>query len=134
MKRIPLIALLTIFSFAAHSQSGRNTTAAEYNYLVKGNYEANLPKHHLVKSSVYYVDGNQAASIWQLYRDGESMQCALVIIYYKDNKPLSYIAIPDVKSPASMWNDYNKRLGSLSKDGKALQVISVALGKFAASE
>lgn len=93
-----------------------------------------MPAHHLVKSSVYVVDGNQAASIWQLYRDGAALQCALVIIYYKDNKPVTYLCIPDVKSPAAMWNDYNKRLGNLLKDGKALQVISLALGKFASAE
>ena len=134
MKGIFFAALFAFCTINAYSQTGRATTQAEYNYLVKGNYEFNMPAHHLVKSSVYVVDGNQAASIWQLYRDGAALQCALVIIYYKDNKPLNYLCIPDTKSPAAMWNDYNKRLGALQKDGKALQVISFALGKFASAE
>jgi len=133
MKKMLLTGLFAICAIAARSQ-GRATTVKEYNYLVAGRYDANLAGHHLVKSSVYVIDQNVAASIWQLYRDGATTTSALVIIYYKNNVPLTYICIPDVKSPANMWADYNRRLGLLKNDGKALQVISYALGKFAATE
>jgi len=133
MRKIFLMGLLAICALAARSQ-GRATTTKEYDYLIAGKYEANMPGHHLVKSSAYDTEGNQAASIWQLYRDGASTSSALVIIYYKNNVPLTYICIPDVKSPANMWADYSKRLGALKNDGNALQVIAVTLGKFAAAE
>jgi len=133
MKKLLLVVLLVACAFASRSQ-GRVTTAKEYNYLVTGNYEANMPGHHLVKSSVYVTDQNLGVSIWQLYRDGASTSCALVIIYYKDNKPLKYIAIPDIKSPATMLADYKKRLNNLQKDGNALTLVSYALGQFAVSE
>jgi len=134
MKKIVLIVTLSFFCYAAKAQ----TTPEEYNYLVYGKLNINLPGHNLKIFSdplfLNFKDATRSTITYELFRNNETKPCAILISYQKQGFPVILLCIPSDNSPVEIVNSYQDKLKAICEHAKGtamFQTIIFSLGVYA---
>lgn len=99
----------------AFSQAIAPTTAEEFNYGVVG-YKLSLQAKLGVKAgySLKEVKGceeeDRKMDFKLMYRDGENVPCAIIVIYTKFRTPPMYYCIPTRDASPELWSKFNRSL------------------------
>ena len=124
------INFLIMFLIAAVSSLNAQiiapTTEAEYSYGSVG-YKIQLQAKLETKEGYYMKDAegceepDRKIEFKVLYRDGETLPCAVIMMYTKVRNPPLYFCIPSANASAELWDKFHKSL-TASTDNPAEQL------------
>lgn len=127
MKNLLLI-VLSIVSFSLLSQ----TTQEEYNYLTKG-YKIQIESGLDMKSGyslqaiTTHSVGPRVTEFLGLYRDGENVPCATLMIYTHQNTGFKrYLCIPSFDADPKIWNQYLMSFNEFNGEARLAVVWGVS--------
>ena len=134
MKKLTLIIILLFCVCFAKAQ----TTPEEYNYLLYGKLNVDLPGHTLKTFSdpvfIDFRDALRSTITYELFRNKETKPCAILISYQKQGYPAKLLCIPSDNSPVEIIKAYQDRLKLLCEQTKGtamFQTIVFSLGIYA---
>ncbi len=125
------LILIAVIGFSFLNSAFSQTTLEEYNYLTKG-YKIQIESGLDMKKGYRFEDLHDNSVISNsekgpikrtmhfkgLYREGENIPCAVLIIYNRlDNKFRDYICIPHWESSKEIWNMCFDKIKGYEKGG-----------------
>lgn len=124
-----------LWSLESIAQPVKPTTEEEYNYGTIGykiQLQTKLPmkQGYSISDLGIYEEPNRMVSFKGLLRDGDSMPCAVIMIYTKDKNPPEYFCLPTSNAPESIWSRYYQSLNVISDNQiEQLKFMSYGLSK-----
>ncbi|MEO5571686.1 MAG: hypothetical protein ABIT08_06540 [Bacteroidia bacterium] len=136
MKKIVIAAIALLFICSiTFAQKIKPTTDEEYNYGAVG-YKIQLQTKLPMKKGYSAVDlgGNEepdrSVVLKGLLRDGETIPCAVIMVYSKMNTPPEYFCMPTPDAPESLWNRFHQSLNVITENPQQqLQFMMLGMGK-----
>jgi hypothetical protein len=132
MKSLILTALAVFYAALATAQSIAPTTEEEYNYGAIG-YKIQLQTRLPVKQGYRIADfgileePGRTIAFKGLMRENESLPCAVIMVYTRDNTPPEYFCMPTLDAPPPLWSRYWQSLEVIS-DNKIAQLKFMSYG------
>jgi hypothetical protein len=136
MKKI-LIALvfLLLFTFNAISQKIKPTTEDEYNfgsvgYKIQMQMKLPMKKGYSVIDLGGHEEPDRSVALKGLVRDGETIPCAVIMVYSKINTPPEYFCMPTIDASEALWNRFYESLNVITENKQQqLQFMMLGMGK-----
>jgi len=136
MKKIVIAFFTLLFiSVVVHAQKIKPTTEDEYNFGTIG-YKIQLQTKLPMKKGYSLTDlggheePDRSVLLKGLTRDGETMPCAVIMVYTKLNTPPEYFCMPTPDAPESLWDRFHQSLNVITENKQQqLQFMMLGMGK-----
>jgi hypothetical protein len=136
MKKIIIVSFALLFlSFIAAAQKIQPTTEAEYNfgtvgYKIQMQMKLPMKKGYSVTDLGGQEEPDRSVSLKGLMRDGETLPCAVIMVYSKINTPPEYFCMPTPDAPEGLWNRFHESLNVITENKQQqLQFMMLGMGK-----
>jgi len=136
MKKIIIVSFALLFlSFIAAAQKIQPTTEAEYNfgtvgYKIQMQMKLPMKKGYSVTDLGGQEEPDRSVTLKGLMRDGETLPCAVIMVYSKINTPPEYFCMPTHDAPEGLWNRFHESLNVITENKQQqLQFMMLGMGK-----
>ena len=136
MKKILIASFTLLFiSITAVAQKIKPTTEDEYNFGTIG-YKIQLQTKLPMKRGYSIVDlgghdePDRSVALKGLMREGETIPCAVLMVYSKINTPPEYFCMPTPDAPEALWTRFYQSLNVITENKQQqLQFMMLGMGK-----
>lgn len=136
MKKVIKISFVFLcLSVIAFGQKIKPTTEEEFNFGSVG-YKIQMQTKLPMKKGYSIVDyggheePDRSVALKGLLRDGETIPCAVIMVYSKINTPPEYFCMPTPDAPESLWNRFHESLNVITENKQQqLQFMMLGMGK-----
>ena len=136
MKKTLLALFVILFiTDAAFAQSIKPTTEDEYSFGTVGykiQLQTKLPmkKGYTVTDYGLYDEPDRTVEFKGLMRSGDSIPCAIIMVYTKKFTPPEYFCMPTLDAAENLWNRYYQSLNVITDNPQQqLQFMMFGMGK-----
>ena len=136
MKKIIIVSFAFLFlSIVSVAQKIKPTTEDEYNFGTIG-YKIQLQTKLPMKKGYSLTDlggheePDRSVLLKGLTRDGDTVPCAVIMVYTKLNTPPEYFCMPTPDAPESLWDRFHQSLNVITENKQQqLQFMMLGMGK-----
>jgi hypothetical protein len=136
MKKIIVTSFAFLFlSIIAVAQRIKPTTDDEFNYGSIGykiQLQMKLPmkKGYSVTDLGGHLEPDRSVTLKGLLRDGETLPCAVIMVYTKINTPPEYFCMPTPDAPEALWTRFHQSLNVITENPQQqIQFMMLGMAK-----
>ncbi|MEP7170088.1 MAG: hypothetical protein ABI855_12015 [Bacteroidota bacterium] len=136
MKKTIIASFAFLFlSIITVAQKIKPTTEDEFNfgsigYKIQLQMKLPMKKGYSIIDLGGYEEPDRSALLKGLLRDGETLPCAVILVYSKINTPPEYFCMPTPDAPEALWTRFHQSLNVITENPQQqLQFMMLGMSK-----